>query len=973
MVSAPRCEYVRYRWRSMAGEGLFRSRKWVIVALRFLVLISLLVILFFQSSEITSLPIWVITVMLIILGGSNVWLIAMPKERFRSQMLYGWVFLSDLVVVALLMIAVAGNKIEFYALFIPYVATIAYTALTRRLSSAFLVVLIAAIVYGVLVFMSGAHTQLLSTPFLTWIVLFFLMAFFVGYLTEEIQREQEMTRKLEHTRKTAEEAQSELGELRSMHGLVIEAIPVGILVFNRDRAAEYANTAFSRMMGIARSDVVGRKATDIPCVGGDQRAVLDELLQDAVRENATVGPREFTCVNSAGTALRILCNIYPMARGSGDLALMAVLEDVTGEREAEKQRMEKTRVASQLRILSSLSGALSTLGSFRDIITRFASAAEPVLAFTACATLDMKKTPPVADVHLTTTVGNGFVQQLRERMLLSVSQLVPDSDKAGQLTVEVDMEKVVSDKDSDMRSFLAVPIVVENDTSAVIGFASEQEDAFKPQNISFVYTLAHYYSLILSKAKIEEEMLRREVDDQLHRERLRLEAIRREAEIEATRKRLEDEQKAVRELKRLDELKSEFISTVSHEMRTPMTSIKSSMDLLLSGRLGEIRKEHKPFLEIAVRNINRLAMLIDDVLNVSRIESGRLKMAPGVYEIKPIVANVIKTMETRLCEASDGVEDTTPADLEAYFDRNSLTQVFTNLVANAVNHNEPGIGIRIGVVSQEDGFVTISVADTGAGIPKGEREKIFERFYQAGRTYGEGSKGTGLGLTISRGLMRAMGGDLWLHYEDTEAGEGTGDEQPGPKRGRGADFRLKLPLTKEAVPGHEGQAAEDSRSDLDSEVLFGKIAVLMRFATSEQIDECAREQRESKTGGKMGTRLVQKGYLTAAQKEIILNIQQKNFSQPSPHDPSKALADTILGGLAVTSGALTESQLNECLREQALLESEGKPMLLGELLVRKGYMTTAEILKLISAQRGTEMAPPDPADAAGQTCKGEEA
>jgi signal transduction histidine kinase len=614
--------------------------------------------------------------------------------------------------------------------------------------------------------------------------------------------------------------------------------------------------------------------------------------------------------------------------------MVAIIEDVTDKKTAESQRLERMRVESQFKILSSLSGAMSSLGSFRQIISRFASAIEPILSFTACATLELDKELLTIDYHLTAKVGREFLETLRNRMRLSLTQLVPEFPAQKDVSFELDEEMVSEKESAGMESFLAVPVIVDSETVALIGFASTVADAFKPQDISFAYTLANYYSLILSRAKIEEEMLRREVDDQLKEERLKLEAARREAEIEVARTSLEVERKAVRELKRVDELKSEFITTVSHEMRTPMTSIKSSMDLLLSGRLGEVQKGHKPFLEIAVRNINRLAQLIDDVLNVSRIESGRVKMAPGVYELKPIVGNVISTLETKLKEASALVDDQVSAGLTAYFDRNSLTQIFTNLIANAVNHNKPGVSVMVSVVSGKDSFVTVSVADDGAGVPEDEREKIFERFYQSGRTYGEGSKGTGLGLTISRGLVKAMGGRMWI-----EGGEG-----------KGADFRFSLPLTKEAL-GKPKEALAVSESELNSALLFGKIAVLMKFATQEQVNECAQEQGEKTSAKRLGEMLMEKGYMSAGQRDMVLRVQQTNLDRPSPYDPDKKLADTILGGLAVSRGLLREEQVNECLREQALLESEGKPALLGELLVKKGYLKVAQILELLAQQK----------------------
>ncbi len=927
-------------WRLMARERFFQSKKYVIVTLRFLLLVSLLVIVWFQ--DLQRLPAWGIAITMVVLAGSNIWLLAMPSKRFQSQLLYGAVFVVDLAVVTLLMIAMAGNKIEFYAVFVPYIVTIIYAAVTRKVSAAFLIVFQAAIVYGLLVVVEGKGSALLSTPFLSWIVLFFLTAFFVGYLSDEIQRELAVRKRLEISEKTAHEATDALGRLLSLHELIIESIPVGLVVADKDLLVMYANTRFAEMLGAPRRGIEGGQVGSFHCERARQQSHLRELLEEAFEKKTQNVSTEFVCENPSGGQETFLCSVHPIVReGEVPRMVMALIEDVTVKKKAQEGRLEATRIESQLRILSSLSGAMSSLDSLRQIVSKFASATEPVLSFTACATLELDKEPRVLSIYLTSPVGKGFVDRLRERVLESLTQVVPEFSADAPLEVEFDKELVSEADGSEMESFLAVPVVVSNETLALIGFASTDIDAFKPQDISFVYTLANYYSLILSRARIEEEMFRREVEDQLQRERFELETARKQVEIEMTRKKLEAERDAVKELKRIDELKNEFISTVSHEMRTPMTSIKSSMDLLLSGRLGDVSKEHKAFLEIAVRNIDRLAQLIDDVLNVSRIESGRQKLSPGIYEIAPIVENILATLKTKLGEKEAQVANEIPPRLNAFFDRNGLTQVLTNLIANAANHNAPGVQIRLSVVSSDKDFVTLSVADNGIGIPESEHEKVFERFYQSGRTYGEGSKGTGLGLTISRGLVEAMGGEI--HLESQE--------------GQGADFRFTLP-PRPGTATHARQQAhlESAYSEPSPETLFGKIAVLNGFVTTQQVNECAREQASGKAGVKLGELLVSKGYMKAKERDAVIKLQEEVLAGPSPHDPDKTLSETIIGSLALKRGMLTERQLNECLREQAVLESEGKRCLLGELFVRKELLSVEQILNLLSEQKGAPAA-----------------
>ena len=200
-----------------------------------------------------------------------------------------------------------------------------------------------------------------------------------------------------------------------------------------------------------------------------------------------------------------------------------------------------------------------------------------------------------------------------------------------------------------------------------------------------------------------------------------------------------------------------------------------------------------------------------------------------------------------------------------------------------------------------------------------------------------------------------MGGRLWVESREQ----------------KGADFRFTLPLTRDSLAAPGEEPAEAGESELGGVLLFGKIAVLMKFATDEQVNECAREQGAGKSAEKLGEILVAKGYMIPEQRDLVLSVQQANLARSSPHDPDKTLADTILGSLAIRRGLLKEKQLNECLREQALLESEGKRALLGELLVQKGYLTVEQILGLLSEQKEAQadtgpVSDPDNAEPAGR-------
>jgi len=219
-----------------------------------------------------------------------------------------------------------------------------------------------------------------------------------------------------------------------------------------------------------------------------------------------------------------------------------------------------------------------------------------------------------------------------------------------------------------------------------------------------------------------------------------------------------------------DRAKTEFVSMVSHELRTPMTSIKGYADLLLMGSAGTLSDRQERFLTIIRNNVDRLTTLVDDLLDISRIESGRLDLEPEPMEVKEAVDRVITSMQARADEKSLGLRSEVPPKLptvEADLDR--VVQILTNLVGNACQYT-PSDGEIVVSARREDGEVQISVQDTGVGIGPEDRERIFDRFFRADDPLVQGTSGTGLGLAIVKSLVEMHGGDIWV---ESELGEGS--------------------------------------------------------------------------------------------------------------------------------------------------------------------------------------------------------
>jgi PAS domain S-box-containing protein len=219
-----------------------------------------------------------------------------------------------------------------------------------------------------------------------------------------------------------------------------------------------------------------------------------------------------------------------------------------------------------------------------------------------------------------------------------------------------------------------------------------------------------------------------------------------------------------------DRAKSEFVSTVSHELRTPMTAIKGYTDLLHSGAVGEINDNQSRFLSIIKNNTDRLTALINDLLDISRVETGRVRFEPELVQTGDIVISVVDSLAAAAANKDLSLTYRIEAGLpEVMGDPNRLTQVFTNLLGNSINYTPEGGEILVSVY-QVQGAIRADVQDDGIGIHPDELGKVFERFYRADHPLVRESSGTGLGLPIVKMFVEMHGGRVWA---ESELGEGS--------------------------------------------------------------------------------------------------------------------------------------------------------------------------------------------------------
>ena len=234
----------------------------------------------------------------------------------------------------------------------------------------------------------------------------------------------------------------------------------------------------------------------------------------------------------------------------------------------------------------------------------------------------------------------------------------------------------------------------------------------------------------------------------------------------------------------LDRLKSEFVSTVSHELRTPMTSIKGYVDLMLMGAAGKMSEPQQRYLTVIKNNAERLHMLVNDLLDISRIETGKTTLDLRPANVSLLIEQVVEGhLNGRIQHEGKTISvetDTSPALPMVNIDRRRIMQVLTNLLDNAFNYT-PEHG-EIHLSAEANGrYVYISIHDTGIGISQEDQDRIFDRFYRAECEAVQKVPGTGLGLAIVRSLVEMHGGTLTLHSEP----------------GVGSTFTFNLPIAVE--------------------------------------------------------------------------------------------------------------------------------------------------------------------------------
>ncbi|OQY27301.1 MAG: hypothetical protein B6243_13135 [Anaerolineaceae bacterium 4572_5.2] len=280
--------------------------------------------------------------------------------------------------------------------------------------------------------------------------------------------------------------------------------------------------------------------------------------------------------------------------------------------------------------------------------------------------------------------------------------------------------------DARSTSQLCIPVASKDSVVGVISLELAEPDVFTQEDLEFATRLVSHAVLAIQNARFFEEV------------------------------------------KAANQAKTEFMSVASHELKIPMTSIKGyarMMDMVGGDRLSE---QQKGFLDIIAANVDRMNRLVGDLLDVSRIEAGRIKLEMTSVDIKDVIDEVLLSLKTQIEEKElQLISDIPPDAPSVWADYGRLVQIVTNLLSNAYKYTPEGgrIEVQVRYVNggNSDPYLSVSVSDTGFGISEEDQQQLFTKFFRASDQNIREVHGTGLGLSITKGMIEMHSGKMWFN------------------------------------------------------------------------------------------------------------------------------------------------------------------------------------------------------------------
>lgn len=296
-------------------------------------------------------------------------------------------------------------------------------------------------------------------------------------------------------------------------------------------------------------------------------------------------------------------------------------------------------------------------------------------------------------------------------------------------------------KKEGLNSFIGTPLMSKGKVVGAMAFGTKEKRIFTQEELDLLFSIGNVIGIAVENARLYKE----------------------------SKESLQKLEQTYEELKALDKMKDEFISNVSHELKTPLISIKGYGELLFDEKLGTLSEEQKKSLEAIVRNADRLTRLINSILFITRLQAGKVEFKFEPLDVDEIITNCLQDFKGTLERKNISFEKDISKISRIMGDKDRFIEVVSNLLDNAVKFTPDGGNISIKVYDEAD-MVHLVFSDSGIGIPEDIIPKLFTRFYQVDASTARRYGGTGLGLYIAKNIVDAFNGKIWI---ESEIGRGT--------------------------------------------------------------------------------------------------------------------------------------------------------------------------------------------------------
>ena len=309
--------------------------------------------------------------------------------------------------------------------------------------------------------------------------------------------------------------------------------------------------------------------------------------------------------------------------------------------------------------------------------------------------------------------------------------------------------------------YMVLPLILQGQPIGYLFIGEHKSRGYTMRDVRVIESIANELAIAVQNSLSVEEI--RELNENLQQR------------VESATKELRESN---RQLQRLDEAKTEFISMASHQLRTPLTSIKGYLDMVLQGDLGKVSATQRTVLSEAFLSSERMVTLINDFLNVSRLQTGKFVIDRTEGDLKEVVADQVNMLQVIAKQHDLVIKETVDKDVpQMNIDIDKLRQVIVNFIDNAIYYSKPGTAIRV-KLARDKHYVEFTVKDTGIGVPEAEKSKLFTRFFRAQNARRRRPDGTGVGLFLAKKVVMLHGGEIIFESEE----------------GKGSTFGFRLPI-----------------------------------------------------------------------------------------------------------------------------------------------------------------------------------